>query len=843
MGDLDRERRRPGLPVAAAVPLLTLLWLLIAVGCVLAVGAAPSGAQRPVPALVLIVLFTATQTFVINVQVRREARSVFVSELAMILALLSLTAPAVAAVRVGAAVVAFGLLRRQYRQPRKLMFNLALSAAEAGLATLCFHLVVRPSAPVPLTWAAAVLGTAVASAFTALAVALVIELLDGSPRLWPLLRLTAAGFLQAVPVAVVGCAFWAAWESTPWAALPLAVMVAIVLVSYRAYAGLREKHVALERLFRFSQVVSHAPGVDEVLRNVLQQAREILHAERARLTFVSDLATGEGVEVVLEGDAVFRRGPAVYLADTPWALEAVISGREGLLLSRATRDPVHRRWLDRHGVRDSIMTPFLGESGPVAVLAVDDRLGDVRGFEPEDLRLLTSVANQASVALQNGELLDRLRHESLHDPLTKLPNRMKFQRELEARLGQVPQPDLAVGILDLDSFKEVNDTLGHQEGDRLLCEIALRMEAALGGDDLVARLGGDEFAVLLTGSATIEDALLRGRRLLDAFAAPVLLAGIAVDVSGSLGLALSGLHGDAAGLLLKRADAAMYEAKHVGREVRVFDPATDTSSPSKLALVAELRRAIDEGAVTIHVQPKVDAATGRLSGAEALARWRTDERGEVLPTEFVPLAERSGLIRPLTELVLDAAVKACAQWQATAPDVGVAVNVSVRSLADDGLLRLVERMLQRYALAPWLLTLEITESHIMADPAGTIGVLHGLRALGVRLSVDDFGTGYSSLSYLRRLPVDEIKIDQSFVHRMVDEPDDAAIVRSIIELARTLGLHVVAEGVEDEATWSALKALGVQEVQGWVVARSMPSHDLALWATARPGPARWLEAI
>jgi EAL domain-containing protein (putative c-di-GMP-specific phosphodiesterase class I) len=254
----------------------------------------------------------------------------------------------------------------------------------------------------------------------------------------------------------------------------------------------------------------------------------------------------------------------------------------------------------------------------------------------------------------------------------------------------------------------------------------------------------------------------------------------------------------------------------------VFEPELDTGSPSKLALVAELRQAISQGDVTVHVQPKVSAITGVRTGAEALARWHTPARGYVPPSDFVPLAERSGLIRPLTELVLGQAVAACAAWQRAYPGVGVAVNVSVRSLDDVSLVLLVDRLLRRHGLPARLLTLEITESHIMSDPEAALETLQELRERGVRLSIDDFGTGYSSLSYLRRLPVDEVKIDRSFVHRMATEPGDAAIVRSIIELARTMGLVVVAEGVEDDQTWEALAELGVDEIQGFVVSRPVP---------------------
>jgi diguanylate cyclase (GGDEF)-like protein len=820
---------------ALVVPGLTVAWLTVATLAVVLTHGRAAPSSHGVPPLVLIGIFAATQALAIDVQLRRESRSVHICEAPTFLALMSLSPVLVVICRTVGLLVGFGVLRKQYRRPDKLVFNLALAAAEGGVAVVVFGALTGPSTPPELRWTAATVAAAVSSGFSAVGVGLVIELLEGAVRVGVLLRPAAQATVQAVPVAAIGAVAWAAWEDTTWAAVPLAVVTAVLLLAYRAYAQLRERHLALERLHRFSQVISRAPGVDDVLHGVLAQAREIMHAERARVHFGGAPwldGADEGVEVVLEGEDQLRRAAPYLLQDAPWALDAVVGAAQPVLVARNTRDRQHRAWLDRHGLRDSVMVPLPGESGPVGLLAVDDRLGDVRGFEAVDVRVLQTVANQAAVALRNGELLDRLRHEALHDPLTSLPNRAALQRELEARL-EVPDGRFGVGILDLDSFKDVNDTLGHGHGDELLREVAERLTGGLAGHAFVARLGGDEFAVLIDDCRDAETALLVARRLHEALDAPVLLSGIEVDVSGSLGIALAPEHGTMPGVLLKRADLAMYEAKHNGRPTRVFDGGLDTSTPSKLALVGELRQAIAHGELEVHVQPKVRSGDGALCGTEALLRWRTPARGHVPTPEFVSLAERSGLIHPLTNLVLDRAIAGCAAWQAVTPGVGISVNVSVRSLGDDTLVRLVDRLLRRHDLPAELLTLEITESHIMSDPAGTLDVLHALRDRGLRLSVDDFGTGYSSLSYLRRLPVNEVKVDRSFVHRMVVEPDDAAIVRSIVELARTLGLHVVAEGVEDDRTWQALESLGVHEIQGWVVAKAMPIGELAPWSAMR----------
>jgi len=317
--------------------------------------------------------------------------------------------------------------------------------------------------------------------------------------------------------------------------------------------------------------------------------------------------------------------------------------------------------------------------------------------------------------------------------------------------------------------------------------------------------------------------------MLDFLAPPVELDGTAIDVGASIGVARAPQHGSTCDELVKRADVAMYVAKTAGRDVVVFDQSHDTASPSKLAMVAALRQAIGDGSLFIHVQPQLRLDTNEIVSVEALVRWTDPERGFVPPDEFIPLAERSGLIRPLTDFVLEKAIAACAEWQKQAPGVAVSVNLSARSLHDSSLDKLVERTLRRHGLPAELLTLEITESSVMADPASTLGLLNRLRTLGVRLSIDDFGTGYSSLAYLRRLPVQEIKVDRAFVQRMDEEADDAAIVRSIVELARTLDLSVVAEGVENRRTMLLLEEMGCAMVQGYHLARPMPVSEFVAW--------------
>jgi diguanylate cyclase (GGDEF)-like protein len=394
-------------------------------------------------------------------------------------------------------------------------------------------------------------------------------------------------------------------------------------------------------------------------------------------------------------------------------------------------------------------------------------------------------------------------------------------------------------ILDIDEFKAVNDTLGHQYGDQLLVEVGARLTATVGDAGTVARLGGDEFAVLLAGTAR-EDAVLHvGRRILRALEQPVALDTLEVEVGASLGIALAPAHATDTAELLKRADLAMYDAKSATRSLRLYEPELDTNDPRRLTLVSELRAALHTGAIEVHVQPQARLADDAVVAVEALVRWQHPEFGWVPPDEFIPIAERSGLIGPLTTRVLDAALGAAARWRAAGHDLGVAVNLSARSLHDADLVEEVARLLRRHGVPAARLTLEVTEGSVMADPTRAIAVLHQLRDLGVRLSVDDFGTGYSSLSYLKRLPVHEVKVDRSFVATLAVGGEDVAIVRAIIDLGRHLGLDVVAEGVEDAASWELLSSMRCDLVQGWHLARPMPTAELLAWVSAREaGPAR-----
>jgi len=428
---------------------------------------------------------------------------------------------------------------------------------------------------------------------------------------------------------------------------------------------------------------------------------------------------------------------------------------------------------------------------------------------------------------------EALRHQALHDALTDLPNRTLLQDRLAQALRSAQRDGhpLALLLLDIDRFKEVNDTFGHAAGDRLLRQVGRRLRRVVRAADTVARLGGDEFAVLLpatdTGGATT--AAEKIRRALEQ---PVGRGGYRVSAEASIGIALYPAHGAEAATLLQHADVAMYAAKRTGEGWAVYNPAHDRSSPDRLALLTDLRGAIAGGELALHYQPKVELATGRVRRVEALVRWQHPRRGLLPPAQFIPLAEQSGLMGPLTLWVLGEALRQCARWRQAGLALGVNVNLSMANLHDPALPEAIAGLLQAHGVSPADLRLEVTESAMAADMTRTIATLECLATLGVHIAVDDYGTGYSSLAYLKRLPVDELKIDKGFVRHLATDETDATIVRSTIGLGHNLGLRVVAEGVEDHATLELLRVMGADAVQGYYVSRPLPPDDLERWARA-----------
>jgi len=428
-------------------------------------------------------------------------------------------------------------------------------------------------------------------------------------------------------------------------------------------------------------------------------------------------------------------------------------------------------------------------------------------------------------------LNQELEHQALHDALTELPNRLLLQDRMHQALlsAQREHHQLALLITDLDRFKEINDTLGHHYGDLVLQEVSARMRTALRGSDTIARLGGDEFAVLLPYIESADDAVMAAHKLVASMEKPIVLEDHSFHVGISVGIALYPDHGKDGSTLMRHADVAMYVAKRSTSGYALYDHLEDQHSVSRLAMVGELRHAIEHKELMLFYQPKIDLKEGLITGVEALVRWNHPQRGLLSPDEFIPLAEHTGLIRPLTFFVLDETLHQASVWKKNDLNLKIAVNLSAHHLQDEQLANKVESAMRQWDVPPELLEFEITESAIMANPLRAMNTLTQLSKMGIGLSIDDFGTGYSSLIYLKQLPVDEIKIDKSFVIDMLENNEDLVIVRSTIDLAHNMGRQVVAEGVESEEVLNLLMELGCDMAQGYYISRPITANIITQW--------------
>jgi diguanylate cyclase (GGDEF)-like protein len=647
---------------------------------------------------------------------------------------------------------------------------------------------------------------------------------------------TASGAVAATsPIAVVLVltAISAIWASR-FAALLFVALGVIALVGQRSSSELRRRYANLERLYRFAERTSGLSEVDEVVLSILRHTREVMGASAAELV-LSD-RDGSLSYSLDENDQIV----SVVRAE-PGGLEQLVQeSGVGMLASFDDPRPEVGSALAERGLRYAMAAPITFGEDLRGVIIVGHSQGSVT-FDGEDLRLFEVLASHSGVAIRGGRLLDRLRrevrareHEALHDNLTGLANRNLFDRYLTQSLHDRSVGRLvAVMLMDLDGFKEINDTMGHHVGDAVLRELAARLTARISEYGIVARLGGDEFGFVLPDLSNPERVGELGHAILAELERPVAVDGLALELRASLGVSIAPEHGEERSALMRRADVAMYTAKSAGGGIEVYDPSGDRHSTKRLLLANELRSAPRTDAIEVWYQPVANLTSGAVIGCEALLRWNHSQHGAIPPEEFIPLAEQSGIIGELTWWVLDAAIRQARIWQDRGQNLGVSVNIAARTLLEADLLNRLAHMLENTGVAPRWLTLELTESSIMADPIRSEKVLAALGELGVRVALDDFGTGYSSLTRLKQLPIHVVKIDKSFVMSMSVDEGDHAIVRSTIELARNLGHTVVAEGVENQVTWDTLSELGCDWAQGFYLARPMTAATFDVWLRQR----------
>jgi diguanylate cyclase (GGDEF)-like protein len=817
------------------------MWLLIAVVTVVAVAVVglwlPAAHRRghgiTVAWWMLAGGFAASEVFPVHLDIRRNTWSATLTEIPLIIGLALSPSMDVIIGQVLGCVIGWGLVRRQSLQ--KLSFNAAIAALEAAAAVVVYHMVAgNQSVLYPRVWAAAFAAMLVEGVVSTLGVTAAITALTGTPPSGVLENFLVSGVMASLCGTALGLGAAMVLRTQPYAIGLLSIIAAVLAIGYHELAATRRRYSGLQLLYGFTEAVQHSSADSGMIEDLLDTTRKLLGAEVAELVVRDEY--GAMTRHLLDPH---RFAEVDLMCSSSW--DTAENSDTGVLARRGTRDRAAAAWLEAEGWTDGMVVPLRRNGQTIGTMAVANREGDVATFDADNLRLFGTLANHAAVSLENHELIDQLQWEATHDTLTGLGNRREFYRCLASALEERRSgTKLAVALIDLDRFKEINDTFGHHTGDTFLQWLGRRFEENLPCDATTSRLGGDEFAVFLAyegnahqGAGVIEEIL---RPLWDeAFT----VGDVEVAVSASVGVAVAPDHAEDPVTLLQRADVAMYVAKGDRSGVAVYSTERDTYSPRRLALVSELRTAIEQGELEVLFQPKLDLTTGRIAGAEALVRWQHPREGRLLPDDFIPLAERTGLIVPLTDVVLDLALGHCAGWGRRLPNPGVAVNLSITNLADDRVVLSVTELLRRYDMTPDRLTLEVTESQIMADERHHVAVLERLADIGVNISVDDFGTGYASFAYLTRLPVHQVKIDKSFVGLMDASPSDAAVVRSVIELGRDLGIVVVAEGVETESHLRSLRALGCAVAQGYHIGVPMTSEefeamaiewDVAAWA-------------
>lgn len=799
----------------------------------------------------LMAMFFAAEYLLLNVEFRRQAHSLTLAGVPVALTVFLAPAHMAIVIRVVGALAALLLQRISWE---KLAYNIAGYAFEIAVASALARMLVVPG--LHLGEASFLIVLVVVVAVDQLMTALVLGIisLHGGP-------LTRAERVNVVTTSVALCLVATAFatvivvliERAGVLGIELVVLVtAVAFAAYRGYASTRRRHQSLELMHRFVAEGVGADSVTVLTEQLLTRIRTLMNAATAELRIFE---SGPGSDDRPEHhDRVDRPDTAMRMiaSDTEelrvvrqdgdqadWLTLRARTENEPALLARDSKDRAVRAWLKARGLRDAVIVPLPVSPDVAGIVVVSDRLGETATFTADDVSLLETLTGHLAVALRSTQLVEKLSYDASHDSLTGLYNRSYLTGSIHRAVADQPQQatGVAVLLLDLDNFKDVNDSLGHDAGDRLLKVVSQRLLSRIPAGAIVARLGGDEFAVLLPGlRGGSQQALEIAQNIADTLAQPVHLDEARLDISQSIGVAF---HDGAQPTddLLRRADTAMYAAKTARVAVSLYNADMDRVRTERLDLLADLRTSLrtDPRQFVLHYQPKIDLLTDTVTGSEALVRWQHPRLGLVNPDLFIPLAEATGLIDELTPLVLDAALAECANWTTEGHRLSVAVNLSARNIENPRLPQLVADALKSHGVHPAQLILEITESIAMGDPKVTMPVLHRLNDLGVSLSLDDFGTGHSSLAYLQQLPVTEVKIDRSFVLGLSsDDPTNSrALIRGIASLSKNLGLRVVAEGVEDEERLTELRNLGCDVAQGYFISRPLPAADLHAWLVHR----------
>jgi diguanylate cyclase (GGDEF)-like protein len=806
-------------------------------------------APLSVPWPLWVVAFALSEILVVHVQLRRDSHSLSLTDVVLVAGLYLMDPVALVAAQVVGVGLALVLHRRQFGL--KLAFNLAQYALGGCLATIVFTAVAQGTAWTSAwAWVAALAAVTVATLSADLGIFGAMLLSDGSVNIRELSRIVALSLPFTLGVATVGLLVARTAAQDPLALILLAPPTLLFVAAYRAYTRAREQQNNLRLLHEITSLLYNSDDATQALTNFLTSVRGAFRAGVAELVLLGEGDSEATVSRSRDGQEPIALLPLQDTTDAEALIEAATAAGVFTIRSGGGRRSELDRYAAQRGLKDAVVSVLRTENRVHGLLIVADRLGDVATFSGSDLALLETFARHVATSLERGrlendlrqviELQEKLRHQAMHDALTGLPNRTLFldrtqhAMALAARNGLWP----AVLYIDLDGFKPVNDTYGHEAGDVLLKAFAERLGECVRDADTAARLGGDEFAVLLHGpidEAGVERVLERIRTQLDRTVD--LGAGRAAKVGASMGVAIAG-SGTGVDDLVRNADTAMYAAKRAGRNRSVFyEEGLEGQSAERADPVAELAAAIDRGEFTVAYQPIVDLRTRRALGAEALVRWQHPTEGNRPPATFIPLAEESGLITRIGALVLRDACRQAARWIAECDDAGdffVTVNLSAQEAIQPRLVEQVQAALADAQLHPSRLVLEITETVLMHNREAAEANLRQLRELGVRIAIDDFGTGYSSLAYLRQFPLDMLKVAREFVDTLDKDGNDDVITRAIVDLARSLGLRTIAEGVETTEQHEQVTALGCDLAQGYLFSRPVDAEEVLHLLTGSP---------
>jgi diguanylate cyclase (GGDEF)-like protein len=781
--------------------------------------------------------FAVAERCVVHLHFRRGAHSFSLGDIPLIFGLIFCRADGVViGCLLGSGIM---LLLDRRPPPIKFVFNIAQFGLHACIAVLVFHALAPKTGVGPETWGAALLATQASGLVTVVLIAWAISLSEGRMRMATFGHMFAMDMVVTMSNTMLGLC-GAVLTAADSRALPLLLVPSATLfAAYRAYLSERERHKRLEFLYEANRSLARSREIAPALEGLLARSLEAFRAEMAEIILFGS-AENPSLRTLL-GPGSYRELMEPVDCDVAVEMHALVANTgHATTLDLPFGKGRLQRYLEGRGVTHAMVAPLPGEERIIGTIMLANRFGVVRSFNADDLKLLDTLATNASVALQYDRLeqavlqlsvlQEQLHHQAYHDPLTGLANRALFTDKIKDTLAG--GESLAVVFLDLDDFKTVNDSLGHAAGDELLVAAANRLQACLRPEDLTARLGGDEFAVLVKEPrAEAEDAALRvARRIMDAFADPVAVGAESVSVYVSAGIATSQGGDMSAEELIRNADVAMYAAKAGGKGgFAVFHPSMGTAVLERHGLKEELRLAIEREQLRLYYQPIVALDSGKVVATEALVRWEHPRRGLVAPSEFVPLAEETGLILSLGQWVLEEACTHARAWEDDRDDEApgeraIHVNLSAVELRDRNLAERVRATLDRTALDPRRLVFEITETLLLDDAVTVREMLDELRSIGVRFALDDFGTGYSSLSYVHTLPLDMLKVAKSFVDGLGRGGRDASFVRMIIELARTLGMSVIAEGIETAEQVEALARLQCEYGQGFHLGRPSPAR-------------------